>query len=205
MPVDATAPDLRAELGRQWTEELQALFDRMAERWDDNPDDWAIRLTDQIGFLGKRTAVAFGRFVVDRFVQTNSARYEQRFRTEMMDGWIAEVATNSGTNIVGQLSERIEDEGQDEAFSWVTGAGVALFAGSLLGTFANFGAHEGARSAGGRQKTWQVNSQNPRASHAAMSGETVDLGDVFSNGLRWPGYPGDASEVANCQCSLVFP
>ena len=205
MPVDATAPDLRSEFGRQWEQELQALFDRMADRWDDNPDEWAVRLTDQIGRLGKRTAVAFGRFVVDRFVQTNSARYEQRFRPEMMDGWVAEVATNSGINIVGQLSERIDDEGRDEAFGWATGAGVALVAGSLLGTFANFGAHEGARAAGGRQKRWQVNSQNPRASHAAMNGETVNLGDVFSNGLRWPGFPGEASEVANCQCSLVFP
>lgn len=177
----------------------------MADRWDDNPDDWASRLTDQIGFLGKRTAVAFGRYVVDRFVQTNSARYELRFRTEMMDGWVAEVATNSGLNIVDQLSGRIEDEGQDEAFEWVTGAGVALFAGSLLGTFANFGAHEGARASGSRQKRWQVNSSNPRASHSALSGETVDISGVFSNGLRWPGYPGDASEVANCQCSLVFP
>ena len=204
MPVDATAPDLRAELGRQWTEELQALFDRMAERWDDNPDDWAIRLTDQIGFLGKRTAVAFGRFVVDRFAQTNSARYERRFRPEMMDGWIAEVSVNFGENIAGTFAQRFDDD-PDDGRDWLTGPASALFAASLLTTFANFGAHEGAKASGGGQKTWQVNSGNPRDTHSALSGETVGLDDTFSNGMRWPGDPaGGPSEVANCQCSMTF-
>ena len=53
-------------------------------------------------------------------------------------------------------------------------------------------------------KTWVVTSGNPRASHAAMDGETVPYGEPFSNGMQWPGDidNGDASEVANCQCQL---
>jgi len=53
-------------------------------------------------------------------------------------------------------------------------------------------------------KTWEVTSDNPRASHAEMSGETVDIKDTFSNGLRFPGdaSTGDASEVANCTCVM---
>lgn len=204
MPVDATAPDLRSEFARQWEQELQGLFDRMVTRWDNNPDDWSIRVTDQIGLLGKRTAVAFGRFVVDRFVQTNSARYEQRFRPEMMDPWIAEVSVNFGENITGAFAERIEQD-PDDAGGWMTGPGVGLFAGSLLNTFSNFGAHEGARASGGGQKTWQVNSGNPRDTHSSLSGETVTLSESFSNGMRWPGDPiGGAAEVANCQCSMTF-
>lgn len=50
-------------------------------------------------------------------------------------------------------------------------------------------------------KTWVVTSTNPRASHAAMNGETVPFDDLFSNGAN---YPGDgvlsADESCNCQC-----
>ena len=53
-------------------------------------------------------------------------------------------------------------------------------------------------------KTWIVTSGNPRASHAAMNGETVQYDQPFSNGAMWPGDI-DAlgvEEVANCQCVL---
>jgi hypothetical protein len=46
---------------------------------------------------------------------------------------------------------------------------------------------------------------NPRSSHAYMSGETVALGEPFSNGMNGPGdYSGGADEVANCNCDLSF-
>lgn len=54
----------------------------------------------------------------------------------------------------------------------------------------------------GVTKTWRVTSGNPRASHASMDGETVDIDDVFSNGLRWPGGAGDPDESAGCQCEM---
>lgn len=68
-----------------------------------------------------------------------------------------------------------------------------------------FGASEGARAGGLRTKTWRTNSKNPRQSHAAMSGVTVGVGELFPNGMRWPGDPSaGAEEVANCACSVVF-
>lgn len=48
-------------------------------------------------------------------------------------------------------------------------------------------------------KTWHT-GDNPRPSHAAMDGETVDYDDTFSNGLRWPHDFGEADEVAGCNC-----
>ncbi|MBU0777920.1 hypothetical protein KKF82_06660, partial [Patescibacteria group bacterium] len=70
---------------------------------------------------------------------------------------------------------------------------------------ANFGSREGAKQGGLRTKTWQVNSGNPRDSHALMSGETVPIDGVFSNGARWPGDSVlGAAGNANCQCSLAF-
>lgn len=72
-------------------------------------------------------------------------------------------------------------------------------------TFASaFGAREAAhQNSGSATKTWVVTSSNPRASHAAMNGETVPLDENFSNGLPWPGgIGGDVEDTAGCQCEL---
>lgn len=53
-------------------------------------------------------------------------------------------------------------------------------------------------------KTWVVTSSNPRSSHAALNGETVQYDEPFSNGAMWPGDIDnlDVEEVAGCQCVL---
>ena len=83
-------------------------------------------------------------------------------------------------------------------------AGLA-FAGALIG----WSSMEACRQNGARGqnvfKTWEVTSGNPRASHAAMNGETVQYDQPFSNGAQWPGDIDnlDVEEVANCHCILV--
>ena len=43
-----------------------------------------------------------------------------------------------------------------------------------------------------------------RSSHRQLDGEKVEVGEKFSNGLRFPGDPeGAGSEVYNCRCTLV--
>lgn len=73
-------------------------------------------------------------------------------------------------------------------------------------TFVGFGMVEAARQTRpGARKRWQVNSGNPRSSHAAINGEEVPIDETFSNGLEWPGGLGaDADETANCQCSVII-
>ena len=57
---------------------------------------------------------------------------------------------------------------------------------------------------GAATKTW-VSGPSPRSAHAAMNGETVAIGDVFSNGMNAPGDPaGGADEVAGCNCDLDY-
>lgn len=52
-------------------------------------------------------------------------------------------------------------------------------------------------------KTWVVNSANPRSSHAAMSGETVEWDEAFSNGARFPQDATlPATEAVNCECTV---
>ena len=90
-------------------------------------------------------------------------------------------------------------------FEIATGSRSTQIATTGVAGAANFGAHEGAKQGGLKTKTWVVNSANPRDEHAAMAGETVDIGDLFSNGMRWPGDPaGGAENNANCQCSVAF-
>lgn len=56
------------------------------------------------------------------------------------------------------------------------------------------------------EKTW-ISSRDGRVrdSHAALDGETVEMDDTFSNGLRYPGDPeGPAEEVIQCRCAVAY-
>jgi HK97 family phage portal protein len=54
----------------------------------------------------------------------------------------------------------------------------------------------------GPTKTW-VSSGKPNSRHAAMNGETVPIGEKFSNGADWPGDPVlGAAGVSNCACGV---
>ena len=55
------------------------------------------------------------------------------------------------------------------------------------------------------QKVWVVTSGDPRDSHAALNGVSVDVDGVFPNGARWPGdsvLP--AEEAAQCRCEITI-
>ena len=72
---------------------------------------------------------------------------------------------------------------------------------------AGFGSHEGARRSGAVKKMWVHNgSSHPRAEHAAMNGETVDMDATFSNGMRWPHDwgGGDADQIVGCNCDIAY-
>lgn len=62
-----------------------------------------------------------------------------------------------------------------------------------------------ATRSGLTSKTWATTSGNPRSTHARIAGQTVAIGERFSNGARWPG---DSSlsldERAGCQCQIIF-
>jgi HK97 family phage portal protein len=79
--------------------------------------------------------------------------------------------------------------------------------GETQGTaLSGFGSEEAVKQTGmDGSKTWQVTSKNPRASHAAMDGETVGVEEEFSNGAKWPGDSSlDVDERANCSCEVVM-
>ena len=78
------------------------------------------------------------------------------------------------------------------------------FAGALISWSVMEACRQNERSGEKPWKTWVVTSGDPRASHAAMNGETVPYDEPFSNGAMWPGDIDalDAAEVANCECVI---
>lgn len=53
-------------------------------------------------------------------------------------------------------------------------------------------------------KTWVTHSAHPRATHAAINGETVPYSERFSNGARFPqDITLPAGEAVNCECTMV--
>ena len=84
---------------------------------------------------------------------------------------------------------------------------LGLWSDASVQDAAGFGSHEGARRSGAVKKMWVHNgSSQPRAEHAAMNGETVEMNSTFSNGMRWPHDwgGGDADQIVGCHCDIAY-
>lgn len=173
------------------------------ERWDRELTQDVYRVAVLVStYVGERTAEAIG-FEPDAYDVDRTLAYLQA---------VAErIAGQVNVTTFGSIEAALADDEDDDPEAAVAhvfdvaAESRAEQSGLTAATaFAGFAAAEaGRQSAGGRAtKTWRVNSGNPRASHAAMDGETVPIDDVFSNGMEYPGGIGDVEEVAGCQCSL---
>lgn len=107
-------------------------------------------------------------------------------------------------------ARRAREAGDEEAdpaqvFTDALSSRTVAAGGAVVSAVAAFARTEAGRqlAPGRATKTWVVRSGNPRASHAAMDGETVAIDGTFSNGMAWPGDPaGGADEVAGCMCGV---
>lgn len=182
----------RLGAGRDWWDQ---------KRWDGElADDLEERIVDIADRLGAEAA------------EQLSAAYD----TERTRGYLRAVAESRARWIndatYSRISQALDDLEEDEdsvnvvgeAFESMSEPRALSASGALVSGVASFAVTEAARQSGAQsEKTWIVTSGNPRASHAAMNGETVPVGEDFSNGMRWPGDPeGGADEVAGCMCGL---
>jgi len=133
--------------------------------------------------------------------------------------WIKEFGAEKVTEIndttKGKLSKTLaegitEGEGipklRDRVSSVMTEAKTSrteLIARTETVSTVNYGNIETMAAGGVKKHTWLTAIDGrERPSHAAINGETVKIGEPFSNGLLYPGDPGgDASEVCNCRCT----
>jgi hypothetical protein len=119
--------------------------------------------------------------------------------------WV-NAATEQKLRAVLDSDEDDEDApGPDSVFDEAEDVRSGSAGRALVTTAASFAMVEAGKQLGGDKavKTWRVTSGNPRPEHAAMDGETVPIGEEFSNGLNWPGDPVmGPDEVAGCECTV---
>lgn len=179
--------------GAKSTLTVDDIFDR--QRWNRE-------LAAELFVLSAGVAAAFGRTVF--------ADYDPLERGEE---WLDETSRVAAANINDALAMSIAEalDGGDvsgglrDVFATATTTLAASYAVSRVTAVGNFGRVEAAIESGAGTKTWRTTSPNPRPEHAVLDGETVPVGQAFSNGARWPGDPVLGAEgVANCACIVEF-
>ena len=224
--IDPTLPELRKRHEEQWARVMAKTFRRQQdailgkipksfqadgtkdyvsfdELWDQMR--WNSELQADLLKLNNATATVWGQFIAEQLA------FE--LDSEVMLAWLIEHSRIQAENINAytgrQIGSALIEEEPREAVRHVFEVAIAAraieIATSAVTSASVFGANEGARQGGLKTKTWQVNSSNPRDEHLAMNGETVGIGELFSNNMKWPGDPaGGADNNANCQCSVTF-
>lgn len=202
----ALAKVFAKHFARQRAAVLSAAGAKAPDWWD--ADRWDGELAEDLleASLGVSKAAALavlkdmgedpGAYSVERtrkFLKAVAERISRQVNAATLAALEA-AAEDGGTEAMGHVFDVAEESRSDQ--SGMTAAA----------TYVGFGMVEAARQTRPQaRKRWQVNSGNPRSSHAGVNGEEVGIDDLFSNGLMWPGsFNGDVDEVANCQCSVVI-
>jgi HK97 family phage portal protein len=214
------AAELRTKLVDEHQREVRAFFDRQRESVKAalplkasgvfDPAAWDDELAGILGTLGAATSQAVGT----KTAQSLGGSYD----TGRLADWVKSNAKESAekinrttaASVSAALNTDPEDDIDDEEsidglFDGEIAARASQISLSRVAVVAGIACIAAAEMNNASTKTWQVTSANPRPEHAAMDGETVALGEVFSNGMNGPGDPtGGADEVAGCTCDLTF-
>lgn len=203
------ASSVRSRLGAGQT--VDAAFD--ADRWNAELEaDLAGLAFEMAEELGTASAEFFGG-TFDRAIAEPWLRENARIAAEKVNATtlasledaldeLDAKARSAGTK-ADDDEELDELDVLDAVFDLAVGARAAELALTRTTSIGNFARREGAQQAGARSKVWVVNSSSSR--HPELNGETVPIGETFSNGLLWPGDPnGDVADTAGCICSLEF-
>lgn len=162
---------------------------------------------DQLaGILAQTGAVA-----AQVYAQKVGARYDPQVVQQQVADQAPADARRINAATLAQLGAAMASgltaaEAVTKVFGALTGDGGRLqqIAATRVTRVGNQAAETAAKTGGMRSKTWRT-GPHPRPTHAAVDGETVPVGAVFSNGLA---FPGDASEgpeeSAGCNCSLEY-
>jgi hypothetical protein len=187
--------DVKRQLG------MKAALDWDSEKWSGEVTRAVLRSTPAVASAAANQVLA-------------KHAPDQEWSDDPMQPWLDKQAEGTGDRVSTAMHRKVADaigitgEASDEALGAVfddaeqnhaPSLAAALVAGAI-----GLGTHDAAVASGLKTKTWKVTSANPRDSHAAVDGETVDLTDVFSLGGRWPGDAEnmDISETAGCTCLL---
>lgn len=184
----AVLSKLGAKAGEDWWD---------ADRWDKELADDLYPLSVQVATeLGEQQAKALG-FTPDAYDKDRTLAFLKAVAEKRAE-WI-----NAATK--AQIDSALASGGDPgQVFDTASAQRSGAAAGALVAALTGFATVEAGKQLVGDRatKTWET-GPNPRPEHAAMDGETVSIGDVFSNGADWPGDPVLGAEgVANCNCGV---
>jgi HK97 family phage portal protein len=216
--VKSNRKNMRVKLASDLETELAKFFDRQRESVKAalktksvfDPAQWDGDLGDMLKTFATATSEAVGNSVASEL----KGHYKPDNAEDYIDRNSKESAKNinktTHEQIKKALANKLDDQSDDDAIDYVFDNEIKdrarEIAWTRVATFAGLAAIMAANMSGAKYKTWVVQSENPRASHAGMDGETVAINDTFSNGLMRPGdaSTGNADEVAGCTCDMTF-
>lgn len=213
--VKAPAPEPHVDQARRvfekfFTRQSQAVRSRLGQKdadwWDQ--ERWDRELGDDLFKLAVSVSQQVAESTLDE-IGFSPDEYDADRTLAFLKAVSGRIAGQVNSTTFAAIEAALDEDDPTEAVSNVFDVAAESrseqSATTAMTTVAGFATAEAAKQSMGSRatKTWQVNSGNPRASHAAMHGETVGIEENFSNGAPWPGGVGDVNEDAGCQCSLV--
>lgn len=211
-PPDPHVRLLQDMLSEFFQRQGQVIKSRLHQKDDDTPwwdyERWDQELSDDL----YRLAVSISEEVASSTLKDigfSPDEYDLDRTLAFLRSVSDRIAQQINLTTYGDLESALQEDDPAEAVAHVFDVAEtsraetsAITASTAVAGFATVEAAKQTAS-GKAKKQWVVNSSNPRAAHAALNGEVVDLHDNFSNGMPWPGaIEGTVDQVAGCQCSL---
>lgn len=168
-----------------------------SDRWDrELAADLLALAIKAVAEVAQRVLAALG-FSPEQFDQPRTVN----FLSAVAD----RVASSVNAVTRAQVAEVLDDpDALNQVFVRAVDQRAPEAARTQVTNLSGFASAEAVKQTGRRAtKTWLVTSNNPRPTHLAMNGQTVDLEAKFSNGAEWPADPAlGVDEVAGCECEL---
>lgn len=185
-----------------WEEEVQKLTDIFAPLWKKAYEDGADLNKENYGLQG----ISRPDFV--SAAKVNGGKRVTGIEQTTRDN-IANIIADGVSE--GKSQAELKKDIQEEMKT--TGTRAKLIARQETMTALATGQYDMMKEAGASEKTWHHRPQkNPRdgkngtPNHIALDGETRNIDETFSNGLRYPRDPEDnrPEELINCRCYLTY-
>lgn len=167
--------------------------------WDE--ERWDQELADDMLPLHQKAIKVGAARVTNDF----DPDYVKNYTTEMAKGNAKRINAATRSYLDDALDKDDPDAAVNGVFEEAEGSRAGLFAATAVTFAIGFGMKEAGAQAGAVTKTW-ITGENPRPEHDAMDGETVAIGDEFSNGADVPGGLGDPDSYGcNCELDINYP
>ena len=188
--------DRRNRYAREFTDLLVRHYERQERAYKSTSvkaDRWVQWNAEMAGDLD-----ALLRKSVETEGDVAAARFGSSFDTRLVTNYLQGMAEGAATDINKKTREELAVASTAEVFARAADVRAPAGGMSLATAASAFANREAARQASDteyRVKTWVVTSDN--SSHPEMNGETVPLGETFSNGADGP-----PADHPGCECLI---